>query len=319
VHARLILQPSWGGVTTALGGGPLLVRAGKPVFRTSEDFTNDQVTSRAPRAAVGQLADGRILLVAVDGGRPGYSVGLTSYELAQALVGLGAVTAAGLDSGDAVTMAFDGTLLDRPSGPAPRPVKEALLVQYFGVYAPQPPLPLVTGDSGRTQETLTYRLVRPSTVTASLIGPDGQPRPVETGVVHGPGTYTFTASTFDREGTWHWHVAATDDLGRQSTDDRTFVVDTTLRGLAVSSGGGVATARFTLTRPAQVELRIETAGGVVLRTLPAVSLAPGVRSIRWDGRLPLGTRAYPGTYVAHLFVTSVVGTSDQSGSFIFRR
>jgi hypothetical protein len=50
-----------------------------------------------------------------------------------------------------------------------------------------------------------------------------------------------------------------------------------------------------------------------------VSLAPGVRSIRWDGRLPLGTRAYPGTYVAHLFVTSVVGTSDQSGSFIFRR
>jgi hypothetical protein len=319
VHARLILQPSWGGVTTALGGGPLLVRAGKPVFRTTEDFTNDQVTSRAPRAAVGQLADGRILLVAVDGGRPGYSVGLTSYELAQALVGLGAVTAAGLDSGDAVTMAFDGTLLDRPSGPAPRPVKEALLVQYFGVYAPQPPLPLVTGDSGRTQETLTYRLVRPSTVTASLIGPDGQPRPVETGVVHGPGTYTFTASTFDREGTWHWHVAATDDLGRQSTDDRTFVVDTTLRGLAVSSGGGVATARFTLTRPAQVELRIETAGGVVLRTLPAVSLAPGVRSIRWDGRLPLGTRAYPGTYVAHLFVTSVVGTSDQSGSFIFRR
>jgi hypothetical protein len=319
VRTRLILQPSWDGVGTALGGGPLLVRAGKAVFSSLEDFTNDQVNARSPRAAVAQLADGRILLVAVDGGRPGYSVGLTSYELAQALVRLGAVTAAAVAPGDAVTAAFDGTLLNRPSGRKELPVKEALLVQYFGVYAPQPPLPLVTGEPSRSQETLSYKLVRPSTVTASLVGPDGVARPLETSVAHGPGTYTFPYSAFDREGTWHWNVVATDDLGRTSTDDRTFRYDTTLRGLTVSSGGGFATARFTLSRPAQVRLQIETSTGVVLRVLPTATLAAGARAVRWDGRLPLGSRAYAGTYVAHVFVTSDVGASDSSTSFIFRR
>jgi hypothetical protein len=73
---RLILQPAWTGVTAALGGGPVLVRDAKPVFHTNEDFTTDQVTARAPRAGVGQLANGRIVLVAVDGDQPGYSVGL---------------------------------------------------------------------------------------------------------------------------------------------------------------------------------------------------------------------------------------------------
>jgi len=53
IAARLILQPTWTGVGAALGGGPLLVRNGKPVFRSTEDFTNDQVTSRSPRAGVG--------------------------------------------------------------------------------------------------------------------------------------------------------------------------------------------------------------------------------------------------------------------------
>ncbi|HEU5362697.1 MAG TPA: phosphodiester glycosidase family protein [Gaiellaceae bacterium] len=319
VRTRLILQPSWDGVSTALGGGPLLVRAGKPVFRSLEDFTNDQVTSRSPRAAVAQLADGRVLLAAVDGGRPGYSVGLTSFELAQALVRLGAVTAAAVAPGDAVTMAFDGKLLNRPSGPAEQPAKEALLVQYYGVYAPPPSLPLATGEPGRAQETLAYKVVRPSTVTAALVGPDGESRPVETGVARAPGVYTFPYSAFDREGTWHWHVVAIDDLGRTSTADRAFRFDTTLRGLTVSSAGGVATARFTLSRSARVRLQIETATGVVLRALPDASLGAGARAIRWDGRLPLGTRAYAGAYFAHFFVSSDAGSSDLAVSFTLRR
>ena len=71
-----------------------------------------------PRTAVGQLADGRIVLVAVDGRRPGYSIGMTNFELALALVRLGAVTGVGARRGGSTTMAFDGTLLNRPSDPA---------------------------------------------------------------------------------------------------------------------------------------------------------------------------------------------------------
>ena len=320
VRVRLGLQPSFAGVTAALGGGPVLVRNHKAVFRSLEDFTNDQVRARTARAAVGQLADGRIVLVAVDGGRLGYSSGLTSFELAQALVRLGAVTAAGVDPGDSVTAAFDGRLLNRPSGRSERAVKEALLVQYFGVYAPEPPLPLLTGEAGLAAEPLAYKVVRQSTVTATLVGPDGAQHPLEAGVAHAPGTYSFTAATFDREGTWRWDVSATDDLGRTSTIERTFRFDTTLQGLSVPrSPRASVRVGFTLTRPAQVTVRIETASGVLVRALPTAALQPGPGSIRWDGLLPGGSRAFAGTYVARLLAASDVGTSERSVSFRFRR
>jgi hypothetical protein len=318
---RLILQPAWTGVVSALGGGPVLVRGGKPVFRSLEDFTNDQVSQRDPRAGVGQLADGRIILVAVDGRQPGYSVGLTSFELAQTLVRLGAVTASAVDSGDSVTVAFDGQLLNRPSDPSgERLVKEALLIQYFGVYAAPPPLALVNGDPGKGTQSLSYKIVRPSKVTAQLIGPDRVPRPLEADVQHDPGTYSFTYSTFDREGDWHWSVTATDDLGRVSTIDRPFRYDTTLRGVtAPKLARGQAAIRFTLSRAASVKLRIETKGGIVVRSLAPVALQSGARSVSWDGTLPHGTKAYGGVYVGHVFATSDVGTSDIVVPFVFRR
>lgn len=318
VAARLILQPSWDGVGAALGGGPVLVRAGRPVFRSLEDFSNDQVTARDPRAAIGQLADGRVVLVAVDGDQPGYSVGLTAFELAQAMARLGVVSGAGLQSGDGVTVAFDGRLLNRPHG-GEHPVKEALLLQYAGVYAADVPVPLVNGDPGRASETLSYKLVRPSAVTAQLVGPDGVSRVLESNLQHPPGSYSFTYSTFDAEGGWRWEVSAKDDLGRVSSVDRSFRYDTTLRNVVAPSARGSATVRFTLSRAAKVRLRIETTSGVVVRDLAPVPLDGGNRSLVWDGRLPGGTRAYGGTYVARLLAASSAGTSELAVQFGFRR
>ena len=319
VTVRLILQPAWTGVTSAIGGGPVLVRNGKPVFRSLEEFTNDQVSQRDPRAAVGQLADGRVILVAVDGDQPGYSVGMTSFELGQAMVHLGAVTANAVESGNAVSVAFDSQLLNHPPR-GEQPVKEALLVQYFGVYAPPPPIALVNGDADRSTEPLAYKIVRPSKVTAQPIGPGNVPHVLEAGVQREPGSYAFTYSDFDAEGAWHWNVSATDDLGRVSTVDRPFRYDKTLRGLvAPKTAVGQATFRFTLSRAASVRLRIETHNGVAVRDIPPVQLAAGARTVAWDGRLPHGTRAYGGVYTAHLFVTSEVGTSELLVPFTFRR
>jgi hypothetical protein len=45
----------------------------------------------------------------------------------------------------------------------------------------------------------------------------------------------------------------------------------------------------------------------------------GARAVVWDGRLGTGTRAYGGTYVAHVFATSEVGTSDLALPFRFSR
>jgi hypothetical protein len=230
---------------------------------------------------------------------------------------LGAVTASAVDSASAAA-AFDGQLLDRPA--ATRAIKEALLVEYFGVYAPEVPLPLVNGEPGRTSEQLTYKLVRPSTVTAQLVGPDGATHVLEQAVPHPPGTYQQSYGTFDKEGTWRWEVVATDDLGRQSTAERTFRFDTTLQGLvAPKVARGSAAIRFRLTRPATVKAQIETTGGVVVATLSSASLPAGDQTVTWNGSLPQGTRAYAGTYVAHVFATTATGTSDLVTQFSYRR
>ncbi len=151
----------------------MLVRDGAPVFRANEGFTTAQLVPRHPRSAVGQTADGRVLLVAVDGRRPGYSVGMTNFELAQAMVRLGAVRAMALDGGGSTTLAFDGSVYNRPSDGRERPISSALMLSYSGVYAPPPAEQVQSpnGDGVAEEQTLRYKVVRPSTVTVTLTGP----------------------------------------------------------------------------------------------------------------------------------------------------
>ena len=150
VTIRMILRPDWTGIPNAVGGGPVIVRDGGPVFRANEAFSSYQLSPRHPRTAVGQLADGRVLMVVVDGRRPGYSVGMTNFELAQALVRLGAVSASALDGGGSSAMAFNGTLLNRPRD-GEQPTSTALQLVYYGVYAP-PPEPFISPNGDGVAE-----------------------------------------------------------------------------------------------------------------------------------------------------------------------
>ena len=185
---------------------------------------------------------------------------MTTYELAQTMAKLGAVTAAGLQYGKFVTAAFDGQVLNRPSQPSGQvAVKEALLIQYAGVYALPPSVPVLTKANVNGGEQLAYRITHPSQVTATLVGPDGQAHQLDTGSKQ-PGTYTFAWSSFDTEGTWHWNVQATDDQNRASTASQAFVYDLTLSGLAVPKSASTASGLhvgFTLSRPASVVLSID--------------------------------------------------------------
>ena len=56
-----------------------------------------------------------------------------------------------------------------------------------------------------------------------------------------------------------------------------------------------------------------------MRETPAAALATGPQQLTWDGLLPQGTRAYAGSYVVHLVVTSAVGTSEFRIPFAFHR
>lgn len=218
VNVRLILTPRWDGIRDAIGGGPALVRNGRAIFRANETFSASQLFTRTARSAVGQTADGRLLFVTVDGGRPGYSLGLTNFELALAMKRLGAVSATALGTGAPATLAFDGALLSRPSSRSGEAsVADALFLQYDGVYVPALP---ATVASGKTQ-TLAYKIVRRSSVKVTLTGPSGTT--TLDAATHDPGTYHFDW-TASGDGRWTFSVDAVDDLGRASSSDRSFVV-----------------------------------------------------------------------------------------------
>jgi hypothetical protein len=314
VKILLALTPRWANVTEALGGGPIVVRDGKPVFRSFEGFTSSQLAPRHPRSGVGQTADGRIVLVAVDGRQPGYSTGLTNFELALTMMRLGCVTASALDGGGSTTMAFDGKLLNRPSDPGgERAVAEALTLFYFGVYAPALPSRVLSPNADGVDETQTfaYKLVRPSTVTATLNGPGGAVVPIDSGA-RDRGLYRFTWNGVGQpEGSWTFRVTADDDLGRRSIADRQFSLNNTLGFLSTRTSRRLLVARFRLARPARVALRIETPGGAIVRTLPGRSLPAGEVSVNWRGR--------PGRYVFSVTATSSAGAVELAAPFRLRR
>jgi flagellar hook assembly protein FlgD len=314
VSVRLTLTPDWSGMTGAVGGGPLLVRDGKPVFRADEVFAGSLLNPRTTRGAVGQLRDGRIVLAVVDGGRSGYSVGMTNFELAQALVRLGAVQAMALGSGAPASLSFDGALLSRPASGVESEISDALLLAYTGVYAPPPAAPVLSpnGDGVDEAQTLSYRLVRPATVTATLTGPDRITRTLESGA-EPPGTHTLAWAGKDDagaplpEGSWRFAVTAVDDQGRTSTAERVFSLNDTLGALAVGPGGR---ATFTLARAARVTATVATRTGVVVSTLLSDELEAGQHTVAWNGRGAGGGRVSPGAYVVHVTAENDVGTAE---------
>jgi hypothetical protein len=314
VTILLTLTPPWANVTEALGGGPIIVREGKPVFRSLEGFTTDQMAYRHPRTGVGQLADGRIVLVAVDGRQPGYSTGLTNFELALTMMRLGCVTASALDAGGSTTMAFDGKLLNRPSDPGgERAVAEALTLFYYGVYEPALPARVLSPNADGVDDTQTfaYKLVRPSNVTATLIGPGGIVIPLDSGSKPA-GLYKFTwTGAGQPEGAWTFHAVADDDLGRHSTADRQFSLNNTLGFVKTGPNHRRVTASFKLARPARVALRIETPGGGIVKTLATRSLPAGDGTISWRGR--------PGSYVFSATATNEIGAVELTAPFRLRR
>jgi hypothetical protein len=282
VELRPTLTPNWSTMISALGGGPLLVAGGKPVFRARESFAPTLLNERTARSAVGQLADGRILLVTVEGGGVAYSAGMTNYELAVALAGLGARTAMGLGTGTAAAMAFDGTPLTRAGE---QPISDALVVSYTGVYAAEPSSATLSpnGDGVDDAETFTYKVVRPSQVTASVIGPGSTQ--VLSQAAQQPGTYTLPWDGKDAaEGSWRFSVTAVDDLGRTTTADRTFSLNNTLAALQVSSASPGLTATFQLAHAATVTVTVEKANGLTIATLFTKRLDAGPQTATWHGR-----------------------------------
>jgi hypothetical protein len=312
---RLALPPDWASVTDAVGGGPALVRDGRPIASSGESLTPIQLRGRDPRTAIGQRADGGLVIVAADGREPGWSVGITNWDLALALIRHGAVTGFALDSGGSTTVAFDGHVLNRPSDPGgERPVAEALVVGYTGVYAP-PPAPTLSpnGDGVGERKIFAYKLVRPSAVTVQLTAPDGSARTFDA-AQKAPGRYRVSWDGLDAtgapapEGKYRWSVSATDDLGRTSNADGRFTLDKTLGFLHV--GRNARAISFKLSRDAKIRVALESLGGEILRTVAAGPRPAGDVTVRWNGRDGRRKRVPPGTYAVRVAATSELGLTQ---------
>ena len=122
------------GQALVTGGGPrLLVRGRVAVAASAEGFAPLSapgfVASRHPRTLAGVKRDGSLLLVTVDGRRPGWSAGVTLPEAARVMRSLGARNALNLDGGGSSGMVVRGELVSRPSDPSgERAVSDGIFV-----------------------------------------------------------------------------------------------------------------------------------------------------------------------------------------------
>jgi Phosphodiester glycosidase len=292
IEIRPTLTPNWSTMASAIGGGPVLVSGGKAVFRAREAFGDPVLNRRSARTAVGQLKDGRVLLVTAEGGTSAYSAGMTNYELAVALARLGAQTAMGLGTGAPTAMAFDGSLLTRPTAATEQPLSDALVLAYAGVYAAAPSSATLSpnGDGVDDTQTFTYKLVRPSQVTASVSGPD-HASVVLAQDTEQPGTHTIAwDGTGAAEGAWRFVVTGTDDTGRTTTAERPFDLNETLSSLQVTRQGNGVSASFQLVHASAVTVTVEKPNGIVLARPLSKKLDAGAQAVTWKGPVVAGYR-----------------------------
>jgi hypothetical protein len=112
-------------VWDAIGGSPVLIANGRRVVGTC---TTSFCSSRNPRTGAGVTANGKILMVVVDGRQPKWSVGVSLPKFAAILRNLGAISALNLDGGGSSTMVVRGEVVNRPSLGHQTLVSTALMV-----------------------------------------------------------------------------------------------------------------------------------------------------------------------------------------------
>jgi flagellar hook assembly protein FlgD len=188
------------------------------------------------------------------------------------------------------------------------------------------------GDGVGDDESLAYKLVRPSTVDARLTGPS-LTVPLDAGQ-RAPGAYKFewtgivpqSRTTSYPEGTYRIVVTATDDTGQISTADRAFTLNNTLGALTVRPNAVKlrkkrtrVRASFTLARSAKVTVTVENTRGIVVRILSRGSESAGRQRTVWDGRDGSGGLAYGGAYRVHVSAANALGRTDLYAPFRARR
>ena len=113
------------GAVQVFSFGPGLLEEGEITVGVSDEVGRAKASN--PRTAIGVLEEGHYVLVVSDG-RSEESEGLSLYELAEFLQGLGVQTAYNLDGGGSSTMVYQGELVNQPSGGKERAVTDIIYI-----------------------------------------------------------------------------------------------------------------------------------------------------------------------------------------------
>jgi hypothetical protein len=126
--------PSGGSVwntVAGIGGSPMLLRGGAIRISDVEELISINNATSRPRTAIGYTANGRIVLLAVEGDNSsaGY-LGINLADLASMMLSLGCTDAINLDGGGSTSMVIGNRLTVRPGdNGVERPVASALLIK----------------------------------------------------------------------------------------------------------------------------------------------------------------------------------------------
>lgn len=122
-----IQEPIGEEVAHAVEFGPALIENGEILVDESCGFTGIH-----PRAAIGQDADGRILMLVIEGRMPGYSDGTDVIQCAGILSRYGCQTALNLDGGTSAILWYDGEYVTKCSNtflPEGRTLPNAFVIE----------------------------------------------------------------------------------------------------------------------------------------------------------------------------------------------
>jgi hypothetical protein len=306
------------GTLNAIGGGPALVSGGAAAGRPSIGYTSSQLDARTSRSAVGQTAQGSLMLVTAEGPSQG-SPGLTTADQAGLMASLGAQTAFAMDAGGSAQLAI-GTDLVIPWS-SPRSLSDVLLLSYGGVTLQPLPFRLsANGDHVDDSATEVVRSPLPGVATVTIAKRTGRPTKRLWQGRLGPGAVKVNIDPKRlRLGDGVYVVVARltpDDNSGETEQRRRVIFDRTLSALttrpSVSGAGRRARARlavgFRLLRPARVTVRVLSTSGTTLATLARNRLTrPGRTTIAWDRRR--GRSIVSGTVQVTVEARSRFGTS----------
>ncbi len=170
LELRVDLDPQIGPEDQVMGGGPRLVRDGKVSVESEGGTLGDAFAkARHPRTAIG-FNGKKLYLFVVDGRQPGYSEGMSLYEVAEAMVALGCTEALNMDGGGSSTLWVRGSVANRPSDGRERSVANGLLV--FSTAPKSDPVRLIPS-------TDTLYLLAGAEAEVKVTGEDPYYNPVE--------------------------------------------------------------------------------------------------------------------------------------------